>query len=155
MVTLTAIKPKGEAVQFTRFAKAAQLGLRDAADETQKLLESTTKGWAHAVEFEIRPYGDGYRVGTKDDIWNMLNKGTRPHRIEARGKKRLRFQAGRRAKTTPGRIASGSGGGGGATVFARGVNHPGTRARSWSILIRKQIQARLIHFVQKRMREAA
>lgn len=52
-----------------------------------------------------------YTVGSDVEYAAMVNDGTRPHVIRPRRAQVLRFQAG------------------GQVVFARVVNHPGTRAR--------------------------
>ena len=52
-----------------------------------------------------------YTVGSDVEYAAMVNDGTRPHVIRSRTKQVLRFQVG------------------GRVVFARVVNHPGTKAR--------------------------
>jgi hypothetical protein len=57
-----------------------------------------------------------------------VEKGTRPHIIRPRNVKALRFAA-----TAAGQRLSGSARRGAAVVFARYVNHPGTRAQPYLI----------------------
>lgn len=154
MIKLTAIKPKARAIQFTRFADAAKLGMRDAAEAAQKDIESTTKTWRHQPSIEVKERKDGYSIEVHDDVWQMLDKGTRAHRIVARRAKRLRFAGGYRAKTRPGFIGSQSGGASGGPVFRQSVWHPGTTARGWSKLIGAKYRAQLARFIQTRIREA-
>lgn len=52
-------------------------------------------------------------VGSNDDVARYLEFGTRPHVIRPRNAKALKFNVG------------------GRTVFARSVNHPGTRPYRW------------------------
>ena len=153
MIKLIAIKPSAKAINFTRFADAAKLGMRDAADAAQQDLESTAKTWKHPITITIKERQDGYSLSVDDDVWNMLDKGTRAHRIIARRAKRLRFAGGYRAKTRPGFIGSTSGGASGGVVFRQSVQHPGTTARGWSKLIGAKYRAQLKTFIQKRIRE--
>jgi hypothetical protein len=154
MIQLKAIKPSAKAIQFTRFADAAKLGMKDAADEVQKDIEATTKTWSHQPTITIKERQDGFVIEVQDDVWNMLDKGTRAHRIIARKAKRLRFVGGYRAKTRPGFIGSTSGGTSGGPVFRQSVMHPGTTARGWSKLIGAKYRAQLSKFISKRIKEA-
>lgn len=154
MIKLIAIKPNAKAIKFTRFADAAQKGMQDAAEDVQKDIEATVKTWQHDVAIEVKARSDGYSIEVHDDIWNMLDKGTRAHRIVARRAKRLRFAGGFTAKTRPGFIGSQSGGTSGGPVFAQSVMHPGTTARGWSKLIGAKYRSRLQQYISKRIREA-
>lgn len=154
MIKLIAIKPKAKAIQFTRFADAAKLGMQDAAEAVEADIQKTTATWKHDVAIEVKERSDGYAVTVKDDIWNMLDHGTRAHRIVARKAKRLRFSGGFRPKTRPGFIGSQAGSSGGDQVFRQSVMHPGTTARNWSKLIGAKYRAQLQKFIAKRIREA-
>lgn len=154
MIKLVAIKPSAKAINFTRFATAAKLGMKDAADAAEQDLQSTAKTWKHPITITIKERSDGYSLSVDDDVWSMLDKGTRSHRIVARKAKRLRFFGGYRAKTRPGFIGSQAGGASGGVVFRQSVMHPGTKARSWSKLIGAKYRAQLKTFISKRIREA-
>lgn len=154
MIKLVAIKPNAKKIQFTRFADAAKLGMKDAAEAAEKDLQSTAKTWKHSITITTKERADGYSLSVDDDVWNMLDKGTRAHRIIARKAKRLRFGSGFRPKTRPGFVGSQAGSSGGAPVFVSSVNHPGTTARGWSKLIGAKYRAQLKTFISKRIREA-
>lgn len=154
MIKLIAIKPSAKSIRFTRFADAAKLGMRDAADDAVKDIEKTTATWQHDVGIEVKERSDGYSITVTDDIWTMLDKGTRAHRIVARRAKRLRFSGGFRAKTRPGFIGSIAGSSGGDQVFRQSVQHPGTTARGWSKLIGAKYRSQLQKYISKRIREA-
>lgn len=64
-----------------------------------------------------------YTVGSDVSYASMVHDGTRPHQIRPRSAKALRFRVG-------GRI-----------VFARVVNHPGTKARPFLDDALKQVAA--------------
>lgn len=153
MIKLVPIVPKTKAINFNRFATAAQRGLRDAAEDAVKDFEKTTATWKTAVVFTIKEQKDGFVIGTDNRIWIYGDKGTRAHRIVAH-RKRLRFGIGGRAKTRPGFIGSQAGARGGGQVFARAVNHPGTTARGWSKLIAAKYKAQMSRYIDKRIKEA-
>lgn len=154
LIKLVAIKPSAKAINFTRFGPAAKLGMQDAAEAAKADLESTFTTWNHQPTITTKERSDGYSLSVDDDVWNMLDKGTRAHRIIARKAKRLRFAGGYRAKTRPGFIGSQAGGTSGGVVFRQSVMHPGTKARSWSKLIGTKYRAKLQTFISKRIKEA-
>lgn len=154
MITLRPIKPSAKAINFTRFSAAAKLGLRDAAEAALEDFEKTAATWRTQPDFVIKEQPSGFMVGTTNDIWNMLDVGTRAHRIIARRAKRLRFSSGFSAKTRPGFVGSQAGGSSGGPVFAQGVNHPGTTARAWSKLISAKYKVQMARFISVRIKEA-
>ena len=154
MIKLAPIKPNAKAINFTRFADAAKLGLKDAAEDAVKDMQKTTATWRTQPDFTIVEQRDGYLVGTDNAVWSMLDKGTRAHRIIARRAKRLRFASGFSAKTRPGFIGSQSGGSSGGPVFAQSVQHPGTTARAWSKLIAAKYRTQMQRYISARIREA-
>jgi hypothetical protein len=154
MIRLTAIKPKAKAIQFSRFADAAKLGMEDAAQAAVLDFESTFATWNHQPDVTVKERSDGYSIEVKDDVWNMLDHGTRAHLIVARKAKRLRFGVGFKAKTRPGFIGSTGGSAGAGAVFRSSVMHPGTKARGWSKLIGAKYRAKLQTYISTRIREA-
>lgn len=155
MIKIAAIKPSARAINYSRFADAAKLGLRDAAEAAQKDMEKTTATWNHKPDWIIKEQKDGYLVGTDDAVWNMLDSGTRAHRIIARRAKRLRFGRGFSAKTRPGFVGSTAGSKATGAVFKREVNHPGTTARGWSRLIAAKYRVQMQRYIAARIKEAA
>lgn len=154
MIKLVAIKPSAKAINFTRFATAAKLGMKDAAEAAQKDIKATAKTWTHPIGITVKERADGYSITVEDDVWNMLDHGTRAHRIVARKAKRLRFAGGFRAKTRPGFIGSQAGSSGSGAIFRQSVNHPGTKPRGWSKLIGSKYRAQLKTFISRRIKEA-
>lgn len=154
MIRLAPIKPSAKAIRFTRFADAAKKGMRDAAEAAQKDFEKTSATWTNKPDWVIKEQKDGFLVGTDNDVWNMLDKGTRAHRIVARRAKRLRFGSGFASKTRPGFVGSQAGSSGGEPVFVQGVNHPGTTARGWSKLIASKYKVQLSRYISIRIKEA-
>lgn len=115
--------------------------------------QGIVRGWEHKPEFRIVKEDDHVSVGTDDDVFKFVDEGTRPHTIRARRAKFLRFMAGARAKTTPGSLRSGSGGGG-SLMFRRSVNHPGSKARGFSKMVAKRAQDRLPDEMNRQLEKA-
>lgn len=155
MIAMKPIKPSAKALNFGRFAVAAKLGMKDAAEAAQADFEKTSATWNHKPAFVIKEQPTGYLVGTEDDVWNMIDHGTRAHLIVAKRAKRLRFGVGGSPKTRPGFVGSTSGSPGKGAVFAPIVHHPGTTARAWSKLISAKYRVQLQSYISKRIREAA
>jgi hypothetical protein len=155
MFKATPIKPKGRSSDFSRLPAAVTKGMRRAAEKIKEDYELTTKGWKRDVEFTIEQTGDyEYTISTTDEVWGFADEGTKPHVIEAKPGKLLRFGAGGKAKTTPGVLVSGPGSKGGAVVFRRRVRHPGTKARGFSKIIAKRWRRGVAPFVRDAIEEA-
>ena len=151
MIKITPIIPKSRRLNADKMRKAVDFGLSDAKDGALEDFAKTTSSWDHQPEFTAKQQKDGWIVGTQDDVWNMLNKGTPAHDIVAT-KIALRFPGGPyRAKTRPGFIGSQAGGSSGPFVFRGKVHHPGTAPRGWSTIIAKKWRSRLAVLVQKRI----
>ena len=153
MIRIKPIIPKLRLFDASKHRAAIEAGMKEVADEAVKDFEKTTSSWSHSVSFEAKKQADGYLIGTNDEVWGMLDAGTKPHAIVA-SKIALRFPGGYRAKTRPGFVGSTSGGASGGMVFRKRVMHPGTKARSWSALIGKKWRAKMGSIVQKHISEA-
>ena len=100
----------------------------------------TTQTWQHRPTFTISsPSTYEREISTSDDVYAMLEKGTKPHVIRPKSARGiLRFTTPFRAKTVPNAIRSNKGSRGNTPVVARVVHHPGTKARLWSKAIKKK-----------------
>lgn len=134
-----------------RLERAIENGMSAAAQGVRADLVATTRTWERGVSFTITRPGAYRRViGTDDEVWAMLDAGTRPHIIAPRRARALAFAVGGRPKTKP-RVLSSSGGSVGSTfVTTRGiVQHPGTKARAWTDVAQQKWQAQLAVVVQR------
>lgn len=135
---LKPIKPKADPFKLDATIKLVK---RETADVTQLVLldyQETVKTWRNKPVFSVRQVKDGSEVSTSDPVYNWTDKGTKPHNIFPVRAKRLRFGLNSQPKTTPGNIMSGAGAPGSPTVFSRGVRHPGTEPRKFSVIIGKK-----------------
>jgi len=160
VVVFKEIHPKKlrEDVFRVKFLSALHEMERDIKKDFQK----TTATWKNKPEFEsmisLQSPGPTVLVGTDDEIYNYVDKGTKPHTI--RPKKRggkLAFPWGGpgsyRAKTKPKTIASYPGGVTGDTTILPVVHHPGTEARQFSETIAKQWSKKFKARMEKALKE--
>lgn len=123
-------KPLFDVTKIEAGIKAAQ---QKTANGIKKDMEAVTATWDHPVRVEVKIVSGATDVIVDDDIFTMLDEGTRPHVIRPKRAKRLAFGVPSIAKTSPGVLVSRAGGGGKTRVFARAVQHPGTKPRKWII----------------------
>lgn len=129
--TLRPILPRGRGLDRRRAERAIENALTGVAKAAKADFDTTTQTWRGRPQFVIEESPGQRVVGTDDDIYGMLNEGTRPHTIAPK-KKILVFKSGYRAKTVPMYIGSRAGGtSGGQVVTRKPVRHPGTAARKW------------------------
>lgn len=138
MIRLEPIKPKTTAARLRAVEAAVRQAYQDAARELVEDLNKTTATWDHRPKPTVRVSSQGIEARIDDKVWGMLDKGTRPHTIRARRAKALAFASGYTAKTRPDSLFARSGGPSGGTVFAREVQHPGTKPRRWSIRLKSK-----------------
>lgn len=150
MIKLKAIVPKSLAFDPKGMARAIKNGLDGAAKGAKVDFDVTTQTWKHKPAFKIEEPNPMQRtVSTDDEIYGYVDQGTRAHRIVARRAKRLRFMSGFRPKTRQGYIGSNQGGTSGGVVFARAVNHPGTKPRKLAAAIAKKWQKQAAVIMQR------
>lgn len=144
------------------FKAAYRHALDLVANEIQRDFEDVTRTWKHKPKFTIRVTERGGQLGitisTKDVIFMYVNYGTKAHVIRPKKAKRLTFQVGYSAKSTPGFIGSKVGGASGAFVSAQEVHHPGTEARKFDVAIarrrQKSLQSKMDTALAKAARKA-
>lgn len=144
--TVSAPKLRADAYRVEFLAANRKLGKALAAE-----FDKTTKTWeGEKPTFEPVTSLTGGSGSTLDiamtgsakgaQKWRWLDEGTEPHDIRPKNARALAFPSGYQAKTTPGFVGSGPGGPVGPVVFSQGVHHPGTAARGWSVLIKKDFE---------------
>lgn len=146
------VPKKGFLGDINALERAIDKALDDTADFTKDLFEQTAATWNDKPNFVVSKTQRGRSIYTRHKVWNMLNKGTRPHPITPKRAKVLHFRAGSRAKTRPGMIRAGAGKAGGTPVFTKRVMHPGTEARAWDEPIAEKSQPELGRNMRKNLK---
>lgn len=148
-MTLRPIKAPKDALGAAALARAIKNTLNAVAKGAQTDFGVTARTWDHKVDFTIDDSDPDRRiVSTKDTIYGFVDQGTRPHIIRPRRARVLTWMGtAYRAKTSPGQIKSVRGGNNNSIVHTKIVQHPGSEARRFSIVIRdkwaKQMQIRM------------
>jgi len=129
--------------------KVVSSTMTGAAKGVQADFDSTTATWKSRPTFAISsPSTHVRRVQTDNLIYLFVDQGTRPHPINPRNGKALRFQGGFSAKTSIRAIGSSAGGSSGPFSIRRSVMHPGTQAREFADAIREKWEAELPRIMQ-------
>jgi len=143
----TAILPKARKFDM---ARVIQNTLTAQAKAIKVDFALPARTWDHSVGVSISSPSPYVReIAVADEIYAMLNEGTRAHDIKPKRGKLLRFRTPFRAKTVPNEIMSERGSRGNVTVWSRGVHHPGTKARNWDRVIGKKWQERIGDIFQR------
>lgn len=111
----------------------------------------TTQTWRNRPRFTINaPSPYERQIATDDDIYAMLDAGTKAHTIRPKSARSiLRFTTPFQSKTLPNQIMSRGGSNGSAQIVARVVHHPGTAARNWAQTIAAKWQAQIVPIFQR------
>ena len=130
---------------YKGFLKAAEAALNEGGKSVISDFRGATATWEHKPTFVIRgPFfkkSGGNSVmwvrvepSTHIDIFTYVNSGTQPHIIFPRKGKFLSYRLDFTPKTKPGSLYSRPGGKSGPSVRRRGVAHPGTEARNFTVI---------------------
>lgn len=127
--------------------------------EVDKDFDSTVRTWDNKPkwdkEFKAGSNQIRFATMTANEIYGYVSGGTKPHRIVPKRAKVLAFPGTFKAKTSPGTIPSGAGGSSGATVYSKGVMHPGTKARNFDEQIRRKWEKPFANRLKTAMSRAA
>jgi len=144
------IAPKGLLIDVKAQKRAIGNALTGAAKGAKADFGVTTRTWDHHPEFRISTPSEFVReVSTDDEIYSMLNEGTKAHDIRPKRARFLVFQTPFRSKTVPNDIRSRKGSKVGTTVRAKVVRHPGTAARNWTKVIKAKWDKQLPVLLQR------
>src|SRR3990167_6437625 len=164
-ISLRAITPKRlPTIDMQKVARELrdEIG-RFAKQDIQEAFESTVATWKTSVKFTPRFFVTAdeisVRVSPSGDpgarIWGYLEEGTRAHWVAPRKASALRFRTRYQAKTSPGLVGSGPGGGSGPFAFSRGHRVRGIVARKWTWKIARRARAEYRRQVEKALRRSA
>ena len=119
---------------------------REFADILRRKLQTATRTWDHKPDFNINAFSESsgrarVSVTTTSEIFGYVNEGTRAHFIAPKKPGGvLAFNSRFSPKSTPGSLQTRRGSSGPPVAFARGVHHPGTKARKFDELASRQAQ---------------
>lgn len=158
-MALKPIIPKKPIANVDKHTAAFFSAIDEETESIKRDFEKTTRTWKTRVKFRVlkaRKRGKELigAAGTDNKIYGYVTRGTRPHIIRPRNGGVLAFQSGYSAKTRRGLIGSATGGAFGATVFSRGVKHPGTQARDFEITIAKAHQKSFENNIKRKLTAA-
>lgn len=148
------VRPIIPTLNIPDLATIAREELRKEARTVERELGLPTRKWRHQVNFYQKDVRGAVEVGTDDAVYNMLDKGTRPHPIRAKKAKSLAFNTVFRAKTKPDSLSSSSGKSAPPVAFPVSVRHPGTKPRNWKRMVAKRSKVRFPAAVNKRILQA-
>lgn len=145
MTKAVVILPKRKPFDAAKMRGVIQSTLNATAKNIKVDFDVTTQTWNHRPVFKIASPSEYTReISTNDDVYAMLEVGTRPHIIRPKKPRGiLRFTTPFRSKTIPNEIRSRKGSKGNTPVVARVVHHPGTAPRLWSKVIAKKWNAQI------------
>jgi hypothetical protein len=140
MTKAIVILPKRKVFDAAKMRGVIVSTLNGTAKAIKVDFDVTTQTWDHRPDFRISSPSEYTReVSTDDDVYAMLEKGTKKHDIRPKKPRGiLRFNTPFRAKTVPNAIRSNKGSKGNTPVVARIVHHPGTKPRLWTKAIKKK-----------------
>lgn len=140
---IKAFKPSVSA-KTDLFKSLQERALRNVSNQMKRDFEATISSWTIKVDFKVsrKSMGDSitFIVSTDNEIYIFVSGGTIPHPIAAKNVPFLKFQVDYTAKTQPGLLRSGPGGKSGAWATRLEVDHPGTEARNFHIIIAERAQ---------------
>lgn len=159
MISAKAITPKTK-FKPGIFRAECERAMQEVATGLTKDFEKTTATWEHEVEFESTvTVGKtvNLTVGTDDEIYRYVDKGTRRHFIKPKKAGGvLAFPGGKyRAKSKPRFIGSMAGGSSGATAFSKGHWVSGIKPRKWTEELFKRWRSRIYNSVTVAFSRAA
>ena len=157
MTKSTVILPKHKPFDVAKMRGVITSTLNATAKNIKVDFDVTTQTWNHRPDFKIASPSEYTReISTTDDIYAMLEVGTRPHVIRPKKPRGiLRFTTPFRSKTIPNEIRSRKGSKGNTPVVARVVHHPGTKSRLWTKAIKRKWDQQIGNTFQRAIDSAA
>lgn len=164
VVVFKQIKP--QRFKDEEFHRIIRNAMRRVGNRMVKDFERTTTTWESQPKFKVSTHAGhtlenpvSTEVWAESDVWNWIDKGTRPHEIWAgwytgkSDKKVLAFPSMFTPKSVPGKLDAQAGDSGGETVFRPYVEHPGIEPRRWTEEIFKIWQPRFKAEMESAMSE--
>lgn len=124
-----------------------RLTLIETGHELKSWDEIVVRDWtdrpSFGIDIQMTPAFETVKVypkGRHAKLWLFVDRGTKPHKIRAKNKPRLKFQTAHSARTAPvARANVGTGRSSGPWVAPIEVNHPGSKARDFDKTFLKEL----------------
>lgn len=136
--------------------KQVALEIKKQHKKTIQELKRQTSYWRRPVVFTVDETEDGATISTEDPRYTWVDEGTRPHKIEPRNKKVLRWLPGSRVRNEIARrnnMADRQD----VAQFTPSVQHPGIRPRNFTDVVmrrrEKQIYKAISDVLEKAIRK--
>ena len=94
------------------------------------------------------------RVSTVAEVYRFVSEGTKGRFVAPKNGKVLRFKSGYKAKTSPGRIPSRSGGSFGSNAFSKGHRVSGIKARKFDKQVKEDTKDRFKMYMNQGLEDA-
>lgn len=156
-ILLRSITPKGKIFDLSQFDRQCANALNDVIQTAKRDFEKTVATWSKKPTFNVRRASASKleaQVFTANEIYGYVVRGTKPHQIHVKNAPALKFKSGFTSKTMPRKITSRRGNSFGSWVSKRSVQHPGTEARDFDIVIAKELQPVLVKEVRNAIKRA-
>lgn len=167
-MVLRNIQSKSRSAGLLNIASITRQEIDKVMDDTRsqilKSLNGIVEDWESDVSFQARRIVKAnyiaintYPVGSDKEVWEFVDKGTKPHVIRSKNPKGMRFKTGYKPKTlpNPARLASGGGVSSGSWRAAKIVNHPGSKARNFEKVLGKDYQPKFSRDTNNAFKRAA
>jgi hypothetical protein len=142
----------------TLMRKAIKDAYAGVAMGVKKDLEGATSTWKTPVQVVVSTPAIGgvkITVSSRKGIFDLVDKGARPHTIVPKAAKVLRFMRGYKSKSSVGKLAAVSGGRTGEFVVTKKVRHPGFKGRRFLKTAQDKWQKKLVRDVNQAITRAS
>ena len=147
-ITVKAILPKKKFGNKRWIEGIAEVQRNRTVRELKRLFNQTVFGWSEKPTWGYTQQKTAdtvsvvvYPQGPAAEIYNLVSRGARPHRINAQPGSILSFRPGYRPATRPGTIMGRRAYRSGRPVGARYVNHPGFEPRNFAQTVAEHYDA--------------
>ena len=162
MISIKVTLPKVEFARKKWLDSIASKQRAKALPKLRALFRQTVFGWSVKPDFgwsQTKTSGEisinVYPRGEGADIWNLVNKGSPPHRIPKTGFARMVYRPGYKAATKPGSLQSGRKYRSGKPRVSYSIDHPGFEARNFTELIAEKYASDFAMDMQEAVTEVA
>lgn len=164
IVALREVRTRGRSPRWSNIAREiARVLDSKTKPELIKEHERRVENWDNKPGFKARKFVSRQAIkvtvfptgGKGKQLWEWTSKGTKPHKIVAKNAPVLAFPSLYIPKTIPAGGFGGPGASGDEIIFAKEVNHPGTRPRKFPFFIAKNYKKTFVKDMENAARRGA